>query len=157
MATSIVTTSTCATTARIATSMVGAMPTSDSPALAKNSCFELTMAEQCSSGADSLTTASTNALATASPESTAPSSETRVSTYQAPSFAKRMQLLMRRGLIAGITPTSTAKRSPQRILVFASSQLDGNAAATRKEDYLSSKESRHDAAPAAQSQGDSNA
>jgi len=36
-----------------------------------------------------------------------------------------MRLLIASGLIAGITPTSTRKRSPQAILDFALSRPDG--------------------------------
>lgn len=65
--------------------------------------------------------------------STAPYSETKVTTDPAISYAKRMQLLMRSGLVAGITPTSTRKGSSQLTLDFASSRLDGGDAEKQKE------------------------
>lgn len=131
---------TCVTTALIATKTTDASATNVSAARAKSSFSELQAAMQCSSGATSLTTAPTNALATAKPASTVLSSATRVSTYQANSFAKRMQLLMRFGLIAGITPTSTAKRSPQGTLDSAFSPLGGSDAAEPKAVFSCSKE-----------------
>ena len=60
--------------------------------------------------------------------STARYSAMRAPTYRAPSFAKRMQSLMQSGLIAGITPTSIAQRSHQRILAFVSSWPAGDGA-----------------------------
>ncbi len=60
--------------------------------------------------------------------STAQCSAMRVNTYRHCSYAKRMQLLMQSGLIAGITPMSTAKRWSQGTLDFASSQQVGDDA-----------------------------
>jgi hypothetical protein len=67
-------------------------------------------------------------------ESIAQSSETSPTGYRHSSFAKRMQSLMKSGLIAGITPTSIAKKSNQATLDFVSSQLDGNDVGTLKAD-----------------------
>jgi hypothetical protein len=50
------------------------------------------------------------------------------------SYAKRIKLLIASGLIAGITPTSTRKRSPQRTLDFALSKPAGDTAAEPKAD-----------------------
>jgi hypothetical protein len=66
--------------------------------------------------------------------SIAQSSETSPTGYRHLSFDRRMQSLMKYGLIAGITPTSIAKRSPQVTLDFVSSQLDGIDAVEQKAD-----------------------
>lgn len=96
---------------------------------------------QYSYGASSLMTASTSEQASDKKASTARSSETRASTYRHHSFAKRMQSLMQRGLIAGITPTSIAKRSPQATLDIAFSKPDGVDAGTPKAGCLYLSES----------------
>lgn len=98
-------------------------------ALATNSCCAQSAATLALSGASSLTTASTSAPAGHKRESTARSSETRASTYRHRSWSQRMQSLISSGLIAGITPTSIAKRSVQVTLGFASSQPGGADAA----------------------------
>src|SRR3990167_6582303 len=67
-----------------------------------------------------------------SKESTAPCSETKAHTKARLSFNRRIKLLMSSGLIAGITPTSTAKQSAQLTLDTAFSRLDGCDAARRK-------------------------
>src|SRR6185369_6749448 len=121
METLTVTTSSCATTV-CATTATGAESVTDASSDQGTSWF-CAQSEQTpsSSGAASSTTAGSRA-------STAPSSATRASTYRHCSFAKRMQLLMQSGLIAGITPTSIAQRSPQAILAFASSARGGSDA-----------------------------
>ena len=65
-------------------------------------------------------------------ELTAPHSETKVSTYRVNSFDRRMQSLMQRGLIAGIIPSSIAKKSSQRTLDFVSSRPGGENADIQK-------------------------
>ncbi len=50
------------------------------------------------------------------------------------SYARRMQSLIASGLIAGITPTSIRKGSPQKTLDIAFSELAGNDAAEPKAD-----------------------
>jgi len=64
----------------------------------------------------------------------APPSATKAATDPATSYAKRIRLLMSCGLIAGMTPTSTRKRSAQQTLDFAFSPLDGCDAGGQKED-----------------------
>jgi len=53
------------------------------------------------------------------------SSETNRRSYRQNLSDKRMKLLMQSGLIAGIIPTSIAKRSHQEILDFVLWQQDG--------------------------------
>jgi len=96
-----------------------------SSAQAKRSFFAPPPLTLCSYGEPSSTTAGRTA-------STAPCSATSHHTAARTSFAKRAQLLMRSGLIAGITPTSIAKRSPQRTLDIVFSPLDGDVVDTRK-------------------------
>ena len=67
-------------------------------------------------GGDSLTTASTREPEIVSRALTAPSFGTRAPSSVPSSFAKRMRLLMRSGLIAGITPTSIRRGSGQGCL-----------------------------------------
>jgi hypothetical protein len=50
------------------------------------------------------------------------------------SYVKRIRLLIASGLIAGITPTSIRKRSPQGTLDFALSRPGGNDVAKPKAD-----------------------
>jgi hypothetical protein len=50
-------------------------------------------------------------------------------------FAKRIRLLIASGLIVGITPTSTAKKSAQQTLDFAFSPLGGADADGQREDF----------------------
>jgi hypothetical protein len=116
------------------TSMRAITLDTSTPMDARDGCSSAPVTSSCSaqsretpalSGADSSMTAGKKA-------STALSSATRASTYRHPSFAKRMQSLMQSGLIAGITPTSIAKRSPQRTLAIASSWLDGSDAASQQ-------------------------
>lgn len=58
-------------------------------------------------------------------ESTAPYSETKARTYR-PSLSDRLtQSLISSGLVRGITPMSTRKKSGQPILVFAFCDLGG--------------------------------
>jgi hypothetical protein len=59
---------------------------------------------------------------------TARSSGTRASTYRHRSWSRRMLSLMQYGLIAGITPTSIAQRSPQLTLDIVSSWPVGSDA-----------------------------
>ena len=58
--------------------------------------------------------------------STAPYSETKANIDPATLYGKRMKLLIESGLVAGITPTSTRKRSNQQTLDFALSRQDGD-------------------------------
>ncbi len=76
-------------------------------------------AMQCLCGDGSLTPAGNAA-------STAPYSETRVFIDPRTSYNKRIKLLIESGLVAGITPTSVRKRSPQQTLAFASSRPGGD-------------------------------
>jgi len=127
-----------ASTSTNGTTALTAMPINESGncslALETNSsCTQRTRAPS-SCGGGSPMTASTSAPANSRRESTARSSETKASTYRHRSFDKRMQSLMQSGLIAGITPTSIAKRWPQRTLDFASSQLVGVGAAGPRAD-----------------------
>ena len=57
---------------------------------------------------------------------TAPYSETRVFIDPVTSYNKRIKLLIVSGLVAGITPTSVRKQSPQQTLDFAFSKQDGD-------------------------------
>ena len=57
--------------------------------------------------------------------STAPYSEMRETIDPAILYARRMQSLIASGLVAGITPLSTRRQSPQATLDFAFSKLDG--------------------------------
>jgi hypothetical protein len=61
-------------------------------------------------------------------ESTAPSLGMKERIAARTSYAKRTQLLMRSGLIAGITPTSQRRKLGQGTLDIASSRPDGNDA-----------------------------
>jgi hypothetical protein len=79
----------------------------------------------CGCGASSLTIASTSEPANDSKASIAPCSETSRRTAARTLSGKRTRLLMRSGLIAGITPTSIRKRSPQLTLDSAFSVPDG--------------------------------
>jgi hypothetical protein len=92
----------------------------------KRSSFAPKPQTPCLSGGSSSMIASTSEPANGRTESTAPSSGTNRRAAVRASFSKRTQLLMSFGLIVGITPTSIAKRSPQRTLGFASSKLAGN-------------------------------
>ena len=74
-----------------------------------------------------------SSMAAASAVSTAPYSETKVSVDPAILYARRMRLLMKSGLVAGITPTSVRQRSDQLTLVFALSQLDGEGSSGEPE------------------------
>lgn len=87
--------------------------------LEKRSFLEHAMPMQCLFGESLLTTALTGELESDSAGSIAPSSEMNRPTEAQTSFARRTRLLISSGLIAGITPTSIAKRSPQRTLDFA--------------------------------------
>lgn len=62
----------------------------------------------------------------------APCSETKGHISVRNSFARRTRLLIASGLIAGITPTSIARRSPQRTLDFAFSKPAGGDAGERR-------------------------
>ena len=73
----------------------------------------------CSYGEDSKTTVANTA-------STVQCSAMKADTSAANSYARRMRLLIASGLVAGITPTSTRKRSPQATLDFALSPQDGD-------------------------------
>jgi len=95
---------------------------------ATNSCCARSVEMPASSGGTSLTTASTSAPAGHKKASTARSSGMRASTYRHRSWSKRMQSLISSGLIAGITPTSIAQRSPQGTLDIASSWQGGGDA-----------------------------
>ncbi|WP_197483789.1 hypothetical protein [Ralstonia mannitolilytica] len=98
-----------------------------SSAQAKKSSYEPAREMPSSPGESSKTTVGSKA-------SIAPSSGTSHDTAVRNSFAKRMRLLIASGLIAGITPTSIAKRWPQGTLDFAFSQPDGNDADGQRED-----------------------
>lgn len=74
--------------------------------------FAQKQAMQCLCGADSSMEAANAVL-------TAPYSETKATTDPATSYAKRMRLLMKSGLVAGITPTSVRNGSNQGTLDFA--------------------------------------
>jgi hypothetical protein len=104
-----------------------------SSAQAANLC-STSAQEPSSCGESSLTIALTSEPANGNKESTAPSSGTRASTYRHSSFAKLTQSLMKRGLIAGITPTCVAKRSPQTTLDIAFCGPVGSDAASPKAD-----------------------
>jgi len=145
-ATLIASTCTSGTTAPIAMPMVAAENCSLAPAT--NLSCDSPTDQQSSSGAASRTTASTSAPESDNKASIAPSSATRASTYRVPSFSKRMQSLMRSGLIAGITPTSIAKRWPQRTLDIAFSPLAGSDVVSPKADCSCSNESAADREPA---------
>lgn len=80
--------------------------------------FAQRQAMQCLCGAHSSTAAESAAL-------TAPFSVMKARTEVPSSYAKRMQLLIACGLVAGITPTSTRKGSDQLTLDFALSRQDG--------------------------------
>lgn len=75
----------------------------------KKSCSEPHQQTLFGCGDDSSTTASTTAPESDKQGLTVPSSETNQASKAANSFAKRTRLLMRCGLIAGITPTSIRK------------------------------------------------
>jgi len=66
-------------------------------------------------------------------ESTAPSSGTNRRTSARRSFVRRIKSLIDGGLIAGITPMSIRKRSPQKILDIASSAPAGADAGKQQE------------------------
>lgn len=95
--------------------------------LAKSSCCAPSELTQCSVGGSSSTTAGSKA-------STAPSSETSRRISARTLFGKRIKSLIAGGLIAGITPTSIRKRSPQRTLDIAFSKLAGVDADKAKAD-----------------------
>jgi len=108
-------------------------PTSDlencSQVQAKKSSFAQKQAMQCLCGEGSST-------ALASAVSTAPYSETKARIDPANSYTKRIKLLIESGLVAGITPTSTRKRSDQQTLDFALSPQGGIGQAVKPEtDY----------------------
>lgn len=89
-----------------------------SPDQARKSSFAQKQRMQCLCGADS-STAAANAV------STAPYSETKAHTDPRISYNKRIKSLIDYGLVAGITPTSIRKRSPQGTLDFALFRQDG--------------------------------
>lgn len=92
---------------------------SNSSAQAKKLSFAQRQQMRCLCGAGS-STALENAV------STAPYSEMKESTDPRTSYAKRIKSLIDSGLVAGITPTSTRKRSPQQTLDFALLPQAGN-------------------------------
>jgi hypothetical protein len=100
---------------------------SSSSALVKRLCSE-------PSGLMPSLSGGTSSMTAAKKESTAPSSVTKDAAYHRASYAKRIRLLIASGLVAGITPTSIRKRSPQRILDFALSRPAADAAGEPKED-----------------------
>lgn len=67
-------------------------------------------------------------------ELTVPPSEMKALSNHQNLWNKRIALLMSSGLIAGITPMSTAKRSSQKTLDFAFCQRDGNVLEKQKVD-----------------------
>lgn len=69
-----------------------------------------------------------------SKESTVPCSGMNLRTKAVCSFNKRIQLILRSGLVCAITPTSTAKRSSQQTLDIVSGWQDGEIADTQRED-----------------------
>ena len=81
--------------------------------------FAQKQAMQCLCGAH-LSTAAENAALTA------PFSVMKARTKAPSSYAKRMQLLIASGLVAGITPTSVRKGLNQLTLDFALSRQDGD-------------------------------
>ena len=81
--------------------------------------FAQKQAMQCLCGAH-LSTAAENAALTA------PFSVMKARTKAPNSYAKRMQLLIASGLVAGITPTSVRKGLNQLTLDFALSKQDGD-------------------------------
>jgi hypothetical protein len=105
------------TTARINTPMVES--DNCSQAQAKKLSFAQKQAMQCLCGGGS-STAAANAV------STAPYSETKARTDPATLYAKRMQLLIESGLVAGITPTSVRNGSNQTTLDFAFCRQGGS-------------------------------
>ncbi len=86
---------------------------------AKKLSFAQKQEMQCLCGAGSSTAAANAVL-------TAPYSETKASIDPATLYTRRMKLLIASGLVAGITPMSERRRSPQATLDFALSQLGGN-------------------------------
>jgi hypothetical protein len=98
-----------------------------SSVLERNSSFALSTPMRASSGVCSSMTVSTIEQASDNQELTAPSSVTSRRIAARTLFVKRTQLLIASGLIAGITPTSTRKRSAQATLDFAFSKPDGGA------------------------------
>ncbi len=72
---------------------------------------------------------------------TTPASRVSTARYSATSrairaralYAKRIKLLIDSGLVAGITPTSIRRRSPQQTLDFALSPPGGDGAAEPRE------------------------
>jgi hypothetical protein len=87
-----------------------------------------------SCGESSSTAALMNEQESGKAESIAPCSETNRRREAAISFDKRMQSLMRSGLIAGITPTSVRRVSGAQIPDFVSSWLDGGDAEKLNQD-----------------------
>lgn len=79
-------------------------------------------------GESLLTNASTREPAKDSKASTVPCSETRVDTYQASLSDRLTPLLISRGLVKGIIPTSMRKQSRQGILGIAFFVPDGHDA-----------------------------
>jgi hypothetical protein len=71
----------------------------------------------------------------ASEVSTAPSSAMSPSISVQNSYAKRMQLLMQYGLIAGITPMSQRRRLGLRFLDFASGEQVGGVVGGPREGF----------------------
>ena len=96
--------------------------------LEKKLSSEQKMRTLCLFGDDLLTTASTSEPVNDKRESIAPSLETNRRTLAQNLFVRRTQLLMSYGLICGIIPTSTAKRSPQKTLDFVLSKQAGDDA-----------------------------
>ena len=101
-------------------------------AQARRSCCGRSMLMPCSCGENSLTTAATRALDSGKPASIAPSLGMKAATGVQTSFAKRAQLLLSFGLIAGCIPTLMRKRSGQRILVAVSRKPAGDVVDERK-------------------------
>jgi hypothetical protein len=104
-------------TIRLTDTLMGASEPSSS-VQAKRSFSGLRKRTPYGSGASSTTTAGSKA-------STAPSSATSQATAARASYRKRIESLIASGLIAGITPTSTRKGSPQKTLDFAFSKRVG--------------------------------
>jgi hypothetical protein len=121
------TASTCTTAITQPTSTQTDVSENCSQAQAKKLSSAQRQAMQCLCG-EGLSTQAANAV------STAPYSETKAITDPQTSYARRIQLLMRSGLVAGITPTSVRKRSDQQTLGFASLQPDGSDVAKRGKD-----------------------
>ena len=66
-------------------------------------------------------------------ESTVPSLETSQATSARNLYDKRIKLLIASGLVAGITPTSERKQSPQQTLDFALFKPDGKDSSEKPE------------------------